>query len=252
MINETSNVMNDNNIGRLYNIINKLIEVKGNTAEDSFCKVFSLEEDDKASILSNYTELFKLCSLGIKEIEQLNPKNANKYKKTLNNVLEGLTKIYFDANRNRLDNGMNKFKEHFDSQLMISLEYCADYLSENSSEEIIEDEKIYELIKEINDMVEDIMNSKLNNELKKLLICQLDNIRESLMKYKFYGANGIETSISETVGSLIINREKVTDDKGNDYVNKIFKIIGNINSIISFKKNSMNLLESIYKKIGVE
>lgn len=247
MNNEITNVMDDNSVGRLYNIIKKLKEVGGANAEDSFCKVFSLERGDKVSIFNCYAELYKLCSLGINEIEQLNPKNVHKFKRTLNNVIEGLSKVYFNAMENVLNNGMDKFNDYFSDKLMIELEYCADYLSENSDEGIIEDDKIQQLIKEINDMIKDIMDSRLDDELEKLLVYQLNNIRESLLKYKFYGSKGIETSIETTLGSLILNKEKATDSKSIDAVNKIFKIMGKINTIIGFSRNSKDLLESICK-----
>lgn len=122
MVKENTKVMNDNSVGRLYNLIEELKQTGSGNAEDAFSKVFSLEKDDRASILTNYAELFKLCTLGINEIEQLNPKNINKYKDTLNNVIDGLSKVYFNASRTGLNNGMDKFKEHFNKELMISLE----------------------------------------------------------------------------------------------------------------------------------
>lgn len=93
MANGTRKVMNDNSVGRLYNLIEELKQVKGANAEDAFCKVFSLKEDDKASILNNYAELFKLCTVGINELDQLNPKNINKFKATLSMSWMGFLKF---------------------------------------------------------------------------------------------------------------------------------------------------------------
>lgn len=148
-----------------------------------------------------------------------------------------------------MNNGMDKFENYFNGELMISLEYCADYLSEHSSERNIEDEKIQELIKEINEIIEYVLDCRLNSELEKVLVYQLNNVRESLLKYKFYGAQGVINSISTALGTLIMNREKVDDDKSFITIGKIFKIMGKINTIISFKSNSINLLENTYKKL---
>lgn len=250
MSEENTKVSNDNVIGRLYNLIDALKNIDGRNSEDAFCKVFSLEQNDRVSILSNFAELFKMGTLGISEIEQLKPKNIHKYKATLNSVMDGLSKIYFHATSGGMNNGMYEFKSYFNGEMMLSLEYCADYISEHSNEDIIEDEKIQELIKEVNELIEYVLGCKLHNELEKILIYQLNNIRESLLKYKLYGSQGVISSISTTLGTLILNREKVDNDKGTLTVEKIWQIIGKINAIVSFKNNSGNLLSTIYKKIS--
>jgi hypothetical protein len=249
MIDDKVEILNDNTVGRLYNLINDLRSIRGGNSEKSFCKVFSLDESDKAAILSNYAELFKMCTLGISQIEQLKPKNVSRHIATLNNVIEGLSLIYFNAYSDVSNNGMEEFKKHFDEALMISLGYCADYLSEHSNEDVIEDEKIQELIKEINEVIDYVLECKLNVELEKILTYQLNNVRESLLKYKFYGSSGVLNSISTTLGALILNREKVDSSNAMDIVDKIFYVMGRINTIISFNNNSITLIGTIYKKL---
>jgi gluconate kinase len=249
MLENHNEVASDNVIGRLYNLIYALKQTKGSNAEDTFGKVFSLEENDRVSILTNYAELFKMCNVGINKLEQLKPKRLEKYKDTLSQVSEGLSKIYFSASRNVINNGMDKFNDHFSSNLMISLESCADYLSEHSTEEVVEDERILELLKEVYELEEFIVNSKLQSELEKILIYQLNNVRESLLKYKFYGSQGIIDSVATTLGTLILHREKIEDNKDKGTVEHIFKLVAKINSIFSLKDNSIKLVGEIFKKL---
>lgn len=242
-------VASDNVIGRLYNLIYALKQTKGSNTEDIFCKVFSIEEKDRVSILTNYAELFKMCNAGINKFEQLKPKRLEKYKDTLSQVTEGLSKIYFNAAPNVTNNGMDKFKEHFSSNLMISLENCADYLSENSTEHVVEDEKILELLKQVYELEEFIVNSKLQSELEIILIYQLNNVRDSLLKYKFYGSQGIIDSVATTIGTLLLNRETIEHNNDKGTVERIFKFVTKINSIFSLKDNSIKLLDEILKKL---
>jgi hypothetical protein len=88
-----------------------------------------------------------------------------------------------------------------------------------------------------------------NDELKKILIYQLNNVRESLLKYKLYGAEGVVNNISTALGTLILNREKVNDEESKVTIKKIFEVIGKINTIMSFKNNSENLLSYLCKKL---
>ncbi|MGQ3482108.1 hypothetical protein, partial [Paenibacillus sp. TY11] len=164
-------------------------------------------------------------------------------------VTEGLSKIYFNADPLASNNGMDKFKEHFSSNLMISLENCADYLSEHSTEEVVEDERILELLKEVYELEEFIINSKLQNELEKILIYQLNNVRDSLLKYKFYGSQGIIDSVATTLGTLIWNREKIEHNNDKGTVERIFKLVVKINSIFSLKDNSIKLIGEIFRKL---
>jgi hypothetical protein len=243
-------VASDNIVGRLYNIIYEFNNIYGKNSQEAFKEVFSLDESDKSRIVYSYAELFKMCTLGINEIEKLNPKNANKYISTLNNVIEGLSKIHFDKVSNSVNDGLDRFHSHFNSELMISLEYCADYLSEHSDESKIEDEKIKELIKEIEELINNILDYKLGSDLEKILICQLNNVRDSLLKYKLFGSEGILNSISTAVGTFILNREVVNNEKSTPIMEKIFGVLGKINTIISIKNNSVAIFENIYKRIA--
>jgi hypothetical protein len=125
MITENIEVLTDNVVGRLYNIIYQLKNGIGEDSKKVFCEVFSLDENDKIGVFTNYTELLKMCALGISQVEQLQSKNLHKYQSTLNETMNGLTKINFNAFF-----GMRDFNNHFDEKLMISLEYCADFLSD--------------------------------------------------------------------------------------------------------------------------
>ncbi|MDR6720878.1 hypothetical protein [Paenibacillus sp. 2003] len=242
-------VESDNVVGRLYNLIATLKQTSKTNAEGAFSKVFSLEENDRVSILTNYAELFKMCNIGINELERLKPKKLEKYKNTLSQTSEGIAKIYFNANPLTVNNGMDKFKDHFSSSLMQSLESCADYLSENSSEEIVENEKIHELLKEVYELEESIVNSKLLSGLEKVLIYQLNNVRESLLKYKFYGSQVIIDSVATTLGTVIMNRDKIEDNQDKGNIERLLKLIAKINSIFSFKDNSIKLVGEIFRKL---
>lgn len=249
MSTESIEVSNDNIIGALYNIIYKLKNTDGENSEDIFSKVFSLDKNDKAAIMNSYAELFKMCNLAIEQIEQFQPKNIVKYKGILNNVIEGFSKIYFNASPGSVRDGMDEFESYFNKEMMTSIEICAYYLSEQSNEICIEDEKIQELIEEINGLIQEILKSELNKDLKRILVYQLNNVRESLLKYKLFGAEGIINNIATTLGTLMLNIEKANDKQSKFTLKNIFGFIGKVNAIISFKSNSINLLTAISEKL---
>lgn len=238
----------DNVVGRLYNIINKLKNTPGENVESIFSKVFELDKKDKARMMINYAEMFKMCSSGIEEVNKLNPKNAGKYISTLNATIEGLSTISF-INTDSRDNGMLNFFQYFDSELMLSLGYCADFLSEHSKEHVIENEIIEELITEVDLMTREIFESKIDYELEKILVFQLSNIREALLKYKLYGSQGIMNCVTTTVGTLILNNDKVSGKTEIAIVEMFFGVLSKINTIFSIKTNAINTIEGIYRML---
>ena len=250
MYNEEQLVVSpDNVVGRLYNIIEKITMEKNGNAETAISKVFSLNEDDKASIFTNYAELYRMALEGKKLIEKHSPKNLDKYVNILNSVINGLSKIYFDASKDVINNGLDDFKKYFDVKLMTSLEYCAEYLSNMSDESFIEDEKVKELIVDIEDIIENVFECNINKDLQHVLIFQLNNVRESLLKYKLFGIEGIRNGISTTLGSLILNRDKVNSDKDKGMMEKVFGIISKINAVITLGNSGTKLLGSIIEQI---
>lgn len=93
------------------------------------------------------------------------------------------------------------------------------------------------------------MKSGLNQELQKILAYKLNGVRESPLKYKFYGSSGVVNNIPTTLGTLILNREKIDNDSAIDAINKILKVMDKINTIVSFCSNSGVFIGEICKKI---
>jgi hypothetical protein len=247
------NVSTDNVLGRLYNIISSLKKTQyaslPNT-EHAFSKVFSIEVNNTALIYQSYAELFKMCLIGIEEIKKLQPKNCQKYINTLNEVISGLSKIYFNSSSNVMNNGMEKFVSYFDEVKMSSLENCADYLSEHTSEELIEEEKLQQLVKDLEELIEYVYSCNLNTELRNIIIAQLNSTRESLLKYKLFGTEGIRNSMASTVGTLVLNKNEIKDNNlALEIIKNVFTVMGKINTVISAKKNAANLLSGIFTAI---
>ncbi|MBB6625106.1 hypothetical protein H7E67_16935 [Clostridium gasigenes] len=75
-------------------------------------------------------------------------------------------------------------------------------------------------------------------------------MRESLLKYKLYGSEGIVNSISTTLGTLILNGEKFNDNKTSNPIERICGFISKINALVSIKNNGMSLLNTMFNQIS--
>ncbi len=247
--NQNETVASDNVVGRLYSIIKMIQKHQGGNTETALIEVFSLNENDVASIYSSYAKLFTMILDGKHQIEMYSPKNKDKHLKTLDNVISGLIKIKFNAPRNPINNGLDDFKNHFNANLMLSLEYCADYLSDFSKEIRLEETELKSLSDEINNMISELMDSEINNELKIVITYHFKKIRDSFLNYSLFGTEGIKNEVSTAVGSLLLNGNAITNARDKNIFGKAFEILTKVNTMINIGNKGTKLLEPVLMKM---
>lgn len=235
----------DNIAGRLYNLVVEIKQKQGNNPYTVFAEVFKIDPNDKASILQIYAELFNMATEGKKKIQQININKHDKYLKSLDNVIEGLSKI--DLNDSL--RGMMHFKNYFNNDVLIPLEYCAEFLSNYSIEKIVNDEEINFLLEEIDELIKQIFEMEIEKDLKNICIYSLENIRESIINYKLFGNDGLIKNMESSLGSLMLNKYKAKSDSDKNLFNKIYNVINKINMILTSGNKSIDLIETFTDNI---
>ena len=239
------NVPIDNMAGRLYTVINKLLDIKANNPYEAFSVVFNIDEESKNIIHQKYADLFNMATEGKSKIKQIDVKNHDKYITAFDVIMEGLSTIEFS----NTTNGMLSFNNYFDSTKLIPLEFCAEFLSNYVNENMIDDDEIKLLLTEIEKIINEVLEMDINKELKYSCMYNLENIRESLLKYKLFGNEGLIKNMECTLGSIILNRHKAQNDEDRKTFTKITQFIGKINTILSLGNQTTNLLTSISEKL---
>jgi hypothetical protein len=255
MAEDNNQVSNDNIAGRLYNFIYKLINSDKEFVQEAFCEVFSLSKGDSDAFNTCYANLFSMCIEAKKQICCIPSKNTAKYINIMNDVITGISKMVIDPSHFSLSSvdEMEDLRTYFDKVRMQSLSHCADFLSDHTKEASndIDDKMINDLIEDISDLTNYVLNCKLDEDLEKMLIIQLNNLRDSLLSYKYYGREGILNSVTTTVGTLILNKDKAKDDHSKEVIAKVFGILSRVNTIFSFAGNVMLMSGVINKLIGL-
>lgn len=238
-------IPNNNLAGRLYNLMVNMKEAQSGDPYKALGEVFGVDSTDKATILQNYAEMFNMATEEKRRIKGININNHDKYLKALDNVIEGLSKI----NLNDGISGMGKFRSYFDDRVLIPLEYCAEFLSNYSSKNVINEEEIKDLLEEVNKLIEQVLNMEIDKDVKHICMYNLNNIRDAIIRYNLFGSEGLMKNIESSLGSLILNQNKVKNETGKNLFKNIFNIISKINLILTLGNSSANLIEEFAENI---
>lgn len=235
---------NNNPLGRLHNILLEIKNFKNSSPYQALSSIFNLNINEKSSILACYSDLFKLCEDARSLIINL-PLNQEKLLNPVNDVVLALSKIEFNDST-----GLLYFKQSLTEQLLSNLDLCSEILSYTYNEKELETSELEELSESLNSLQDLINNTSINNELKNILILHLKDIDISISKYKLYGVSGIKTSLTTTLGDIIINNNLAVTKDEKSVIENTLKFMSKINTVISFSKNLPLIIPSIIALIS--
>ncbi|MES5954568.1 hypothetical protein QCI42_14110 [Bacillus fungorum] len=143
---------------------------------------------------------------------------------------------------------MSTFKSHINSETLTALSFISDHMNfiYNLHESEINSIEIANLIKDIDILIENITDSTLAEDVKILLLKNLNFIRFSLNSYKISGTEGMRVALEQTIGSLFINNEIIIPVAHDENVKNIFNIIDKINILLSTGSSAKDLIGPLF------
>jgi len=227
------------------NIVNKLaynIKKIGDSNKTEFIKYIKKEYD--LEITDFYLYLIKMCDFGIEKVLGLNKNSSEKHAMTLKTVKINICKLIdVDMNSYRF---LDEYERLFPDTLFLKIEACADFISDNV-EVVIDENKISELLKETQNLIEEIKESTIDNNMKKILLLQLSGVYDSLSKYSLFGYEEVELSVKMTIGAIIMNLKKDADKMENNFIARSLRLMATLNTAFSFAKNANDLIGACVK-----
>ena len=101
----------------------------------------------------------------------------------------------------------NEFRDEFNVHFMRSLQWAARDMTYHWDEEIISEESLATLQEGVEDIINRVVDSDLEYELKRVLIDGLEAVRQALLNYQMSGAEGIRQALDRNIGLLHRYRE---------------------------------------------
>lgn len=95
------------------------------------------------------------------------------------------------------------------------------------------EEKIPDLLTQIDALIESCVTANLDVELKKIFVKQLQALRSALLSFRISGPSGLEDAMAQVTGALMRNQAVIKDklDKNDPFSAKFFDILGKANDL---------------------
>jgi hypothetical protein len=224
----------NNSAGRLVYLLRKTIIVGQKNADQAYicavCEALGLSTTH-VNQSESLSSLFTLIHQVQQDLHLLTSTKIKNHKKTIaelkNIVAGGFTGQY----------GVIEHLNNIDSHIIRDLENCADSLSELVKLKVIEEEELKKLIDDIDALYQTISASNISKDLKFLLLKKLSSLKEVIENYQFQGSDGIKKEVENFIGSITLNKKKVTNKEEADLVRKTFDLFCKVLSAASATQN---------------
>ena len=100
------------------------------------------------------------------------------------------------------------FRKTFDDGLLDVLQLMSENISAHRVEEIIPDQDLASLQADLTDLIDKVLSSDFDSEIKSVLIDGLESVRQAIIDYRIFGAERIRQALDRNVGLIHRYREE--------------------------------------------
>lgn len=220
---------------RLLRILQAAEKIPNNRKErDAWSELLGVDSDNTRDILTAIAEFIKLVNEARDALGRVEDVNQEIYMEPFSSIDEALSEINLNTN-------WQSFKSHLDPATMTSMKFCADTLNSTWSEAPIDKDELAHLLKDVQDLISEVMAASYHRDLKAAILDSLRTIEHAILAYDLRGASGIRKAIESTLGSLFIMRDEIRnlpeDQKEQDsLLVRVFRYVTRINDVISVSR----------------
>jgi hypothetical protein len=143
------------------------------------------------------------------------------------------------------------YDELTESDLTI-LEFCIDGVSKVYKEKVVDENDLKTFLSEIQSLYEQIVDSELDKNLKRILLDMLKIMENAIHEYRIRGVERLGEAIEQLIGIYVFNKEKIENSEIEE-VGRVKKVLSRFGSMYSFAADTVQLLgagEVITKLLG--
>lgn len=222
--------------------------VHGNDRYSSaWAKVFNIDENDRIALMRNISGLLNLFNETLNLVEQNERLNTEKNKKFLLKIQNAIFTINFEGS-------MMKFKDSLDEETLTALFFIGEiiYYQYNLNESKIDNEKVDEILIEVNDLINSIAESPLPKDVQDILINNLILIKDALYRFRFLGEEELRKALEQTIGSIVINKSIIDENQDDNIYPRFGSVIGQISSLITIGTAVKDYLLPLFDKLPLK
>ncbi|UQI39303.1 hypothetical protein [Vreelandella venusta] len=238
--------------GRLHDLLESARkQPESKKAREALGIVFDVEGQDTESLLRLLADLIMLSQQTKSRIKALNDISHDIY-------LEPFPKIEKLLSTLNLDASWKPYRELLNEPTLYGLKFCSDKLSRIDGIETIDKSEIEAIQARLASLVDEILNSEIDPDVKELLLRNLEGLRQSLIAYRVRGLEGIEREVEAGLGSVLVNKSKIeksaSKGKTGSFLKAYIALLEVTNKTISTAKNlkELGVVDLVTKLIGVD
>ena len=215
-----------NPAGRLHSILSKAkSRPDGHKVRDVWAYAFDCDSKDDADISSRVVETYNLYKEVTKLIQMLPNINHQLYLHSLPSIERAFFPLQLNTN-------WQPHKTQLNDNVMTRLQFCAEELSKNYSEESIKQTDLESIRKAADDLFDEVLASNLDQTLRLAILEELERIRSSISMYQIKGAKGVKEALQATLGAIIANHEDFAEErkKNGEVIEKLGLLVDKLDS----------------------
>lgn len=229
-----------NAAGRLLAVLKQASDYDSGSTVDAWRQALGIEDRaDQQGLLFQYTQLLVLYHEAIQQLENIEGLNRNLYLSWTHPVGRVL-----DISRHHQP--WANVKSALTGEVMQALKFADDCLAKLPAEKAIEPDELNSIHASVQQLLEDVVASDLDKDIKTLLAQQLNNVCSALLAYRLRGATAIKDALEKSFGAVVLNVD-VFRTQHSPIVSRFKKLLVDLHEYAAKALTLTRLTESVTK-----
>lgn len=221
---------------RLYGMLSDVKNIcnSNSSVKSVWAQTFDIDINDEENIFLSVVQV-------IEQIETVKRVAGRMQSNTKVEFVKEITQLEREIMNVKLDEQSIYLEKAISEKRLMSLKAIAMGLDICNQYSNIEEETIFEFREKVSELISEINILSINDDLKKVVIDNLNQVDLMINNYKLYGVDGIKSTVENSYGNIMLNAElsqAVSEDsKLKETIKKVLNLFGNINTVVTFTKN---------------
>jgi len=230
----------NNPAARLHGILIHAKPLQNSNALSAWSKLLSVPEDNKAELVRRLGLVLSLPAQIRELIERIPDIDTTVYLKWIPEVEEGFGKL-------NLSRSFNEFTNPISDKALHGIEFCSELLSRTFPEKILSRDEMSRLDTDVLELIDRVMNSKMDEGLKRFVLDKLYLVHQSIQDYDLAGPSPLHKAVEATLGAVVLDQKIYETLRHSDIKNDFWSIIHRAASIVTLIVGTAQLHSGVAK-----
>jgi hypothetical protein len=240
----------NNPAGRLLDILSEARLKKETTrVRTVWSEVFEIDDNDTGELLRMIAGVIDLIHDTKSSIDRVSNIDHDLYKRPFLKIERSLSRMNFDSQ-------WKACKDDLDDSTLLGLRFCADQLERASAFTAASEIDLKEIIEDLAGLSEKVYGSDITDELKLLLIKNLEDVRRAILAYRITGLDGIDYQVERSLGSIILHKGEIlksrSDQEAKGVWDSYFRVLDKLHKIVSVARDTKELVGPAIRMLGLD